>query len=342
MKKLLNTLYVLTPSSYLHCSNEAVVVEVGGEEKVRIPAHTLESIVCFGVMTVSTPLIEFCSQRGIALAFLSEQGRFWGQVHGSQTGNVLLRRRQHAALEDYGQCTALARSFLLGKLANSRATLMRSRREQSDEARCERLAKATEQQATLAGEMRDTLRIDELRGLEGVAAAGYFGVFDDMVLTDDPFWRFEARSRRPAENAVNALLSFSYALLRNDVTSALSTVGFDPAVGYLHTLRPGRPALALDMMEELRSPLCDRFVLTLINRKQLDERDFDNSASTFLLTDKARKTVLTAWQMRKQEKIEHPFLREQVPIGLIPFLQASLLAHAFRGDIDGYPPFRWR
>jgi CRISPR-associated protein Cas1 len=176
-----------------------------------------------------------------------------------------------------------------------------------------------------------------------VAASSYFDVMDDMVRSDDPFWRFDVRSRRPAENAINAaLLSFTYALLRNDTVSALSAVGFDPAVGYMHALRPGRPALALDMMEELRSPLCDRFVLTLINRKQLNKQDFSNHTSEFLLSDKARKTVLTEWQTRKQEKIEHPFLHEQISIGLIPFVQANLLAHTFRGDIDCYPPFHWR
>lgn len=342
MKKLLNTLYVLTPSSYLHCSNEAVVVAVGGEEKIRIPAHTLESIVCFGVMTVSTPLIEFCSERSIGITFLSEQGRFWGQVHGKQTGNVLLRRQQHMTLEDRARALALARGFLMGKLANSRHTLLRSRRDQSDEAIRERLAAAAERQVSLAHDMESTTDLDTLRGLEGVAASSYFGAMDDMVRSDDPFWRFDVRSRRPAENAINALLSFTYALLRNDTVSALNAVGFDPAVGYMHALRPGRPALALDMMEELRSPLCDRFVLTLINRKQLGKQDFSNPSSEFLLSDKARKTVLTEWQTRKQEKVEHPFLHEQIPIGLIPFMQATLLAHTFRGDIDCYPPFHWR
>ena len=342
MKKLLNTLYVLTPSSYLHYSNEAVVVEVGGEEKVRIPAHTLESILCFGMMTVSTPLMAFCSERGISLSFLSEQGRFWGQVHGKLSGNVLLRRQQHAALEDRQQTLILARGFLLGKLANSRTTLLRSRREANDEPVRERLAAAAQQQAKLASEMKQTVSIEALRGVEGAAASGYFSVLDDMVRTDDPFWKFDTRSRRPAENAMNALLSFTYALLRNDMVSALNSVGFDPAVGYLHALRPGRPALALDMMEELRSSLCDRFVLTLINRKQLGKQDFDHHASEFLLTDKARKIVLTEWQTRKHDTLEHPFLHEQIPIGLIPFLQAKLLAHTFRGDVDGYPPFHWR
>ena len=184
--------------------------------------------------------------------------------------------------------------------------------------------------------------MDELRGMEGVAAGSYFDVFDDMIRANDPFWHFDTRSRRPAQNATNALLNYTYALLRNEIVSALSAVGFDPAVGYLHALRPGRSALALDMMEELRSPLCDRFVLTLINRKQCSPNDFNNQASEFLLTDKARKIVLTAWQERKQEMLEHPFFQEKVPIGLIPFLQASLLAHFFRGDTDGYPPFCWR
>jgi len=342
MKKLLNTLYILTPSSYLHCSNEAIVVAVGGEDKVRIPAHTIDSVVCFGVMTVSTPLIAFCSERAISLAFLSEQGRFWGQVHGKLTGNVLLRRRQHAALEDMLQARSLARSFLLGKLSNSRNTLLRSRRELTEAGSRERLLQAANCQTALSRDMQEAISLDELRGLEGVAASSYFSVFDDMIRTDDPGWHFNVRSRRPAQNATNALLNYTYALLRNEIVSALSAVGFDPAVGYLHALRPGRPALALDMMEELRSPLCDRFVLTLINRKQVGLHDFDNHASEFLLTDKARKTVVTAWQTRKQETLEHPFFHEKVPIGLIPFLQASLLAHFFRGDIDAYPPFSWR
>lgn len=342
MKKLLNTLYILTPESYLFCQNETIAVKVGGEEKVRIPAHGIESIVCFANTTVSTPFIAFCGERGITLSFHSPYGKFYGRVSGAVSGNVLLRRAQHARHEDDRFTTAFVRLLLAGKLVNSKNQLLRSRREQEEEAACMRLGQAAEQLAQIAAQLEGADSVVQLRGMEGNAAKAYFGAFDDMIRRKSPHMQFERRSRRPPENNVNAALSFLYALLKNDVQSALESVGLDPAVGFLHALRPGRPSLALDIMEELRSPLCDRLVLTLINRGQLQSGDFQSANGGIAMTDKARKMIISAWQERKQDMILHPFLQEKIAVGLIPYTQAMLLARVFRGDLDQYPPFVWR
>ncbi|MEG0756567.1 MAG: type I-C CRISPR-associated endonuclease Cas1c [Oscillospiraceae bacterium] len=342
MKKLQNTLYVFTQDSYLFVQNEAIVIKVGGEEKVRIPSHTIDTIFCFGNTTVSTPLIAFCGERGIGLAFFSDYGRFYGRIAGPVHGNILLRRRQFAGLDDPFFSTRLVRSFLLGKLLNAKELLARSRREQENPTRKDALAQAEGRLTELSLQMPDCLTIDSLRGLEGAAAASYFGVFDQMLKSGDAAMHFSGRNRRPPEDPVNALLSFLYTLLKNDVQSALEGVGLDPAAGFLHTLRPGRPALALDLMEELRAPLCDRLALALINRGQITSESFESLTAPVLLTEKARKAVVTAWQARKQETITHPFLQEKLPIGLIAFSQAQLLARVIRGDLDEYPPFHWR
>lgn len=342
MKKLLNTLYVLTPNSYLFVKGETVAIHVGGEEKVRIPAHTLDAILCMGNTTVSTPFIQFCGERGIALSFYSEYGRFYGRVNGPVHGNILLRRRQFAALEDPLSRLYLARGFLLGKLVSAKEVLLRSRREQDDEAAREQLTDAAQRIADIAGQMLEAQTVDTLRGLEGVAASAYFGAFPDMLKTKDPAMRFDGRNRRPPDDPVNAVLSFLYTLLKNDVQSALEGVGLDPAGGFLHALRPGRPALALDLMEELRAPLCDRMALALINRGQITAESFERLTAPVWLKERARKTILAAWQKRKQEEIHHPFLNEKIPIGLIPFCQAQILARVIRGEMDEYPPFHWR
>lgn len=342
MKKLLNTLYILTPDSYLFVKGETIAIHVGGEEKVRVPAHTISSVLCMGNTTVSSPLIQFCGERGISLSFYSDYGRFYGRVTGPVHGNVLLRRRQFAAMDDPPSSLSLARCFLLGKLVNAKTFLLRARREQSDDAAKERLADAARRVSECAGQMQSALSVDTLRGLEGVAASAYFGAFQDMLKTSDDVMTFSGRNRRPPEDPVNALLSFLYTLLKNDVQSALESVGLDPAAGFLHTIRPGRPALALDMMEELRAPICDRMALALINRGQITRSSYERLCAPVLLKESARKTVLTAWQNRKREEMTHPFLDERVPIGMIPFCQAQLLARVIRGEMDDYPPFHWR
>lgn len=338
MKQLQNTLYILTPETYLFLQNEAIAIKVGGVEKVRIPAHTIADIYCFGNVTVSTPLIGFCGQRGIGLVFLSEYGRYYGRIQGPLHGNILLRRRQFAALDDLFLSQRLARSFLLGKLLNSKELLLRGRREGKDKEG--QLTNAIEQMIRCSSQLRDCTSMDSMRGVEGAAAAAYFAALPFMITANEI--RFEGRNRRPPEDPFNALLSFLYTLLKNDLQSALEGVGLDPAAGFLHTLRPGRPALALDLMEELRAPLCDRLALALVNRNQISLKSFDQLTPPVRLSEEGRKTVLNAWQKRKQETIRHPFLQETIPIGLIPHLQARLLARVLRDDLDEYPPFHWR
>ena len=340
MRQLKNTLYITTEDSYLFWENECIAVKVGGVEKVRIPAISIESIVCFGNTSVSAPLIRFCGERGIGLTFLSENGRFYGRINGPVSGNVLLRQRQFLSCSDPLFSARMASHFLCGKLLNEKNMLMRAARETADDEREKRLKDKALEIAGLSKDLKEPLSTAAMRGIEGAAAAAYFSCFDMMLKTKE--MRFEERSRRPPKNEVNAVLSFLYMLLKNDVQSALEAVGLDPACGYLHTLRPGRPALALDIMEELRAPLCDRMALALFNRGQLDKKDFDLELGQCLIEEKARKLLISSWQNRKKETVQHPFIKEKIEIGLIPFVQAQLLARVLRGDLDEYPPFIWR
>lgn len=340
MRQLKNTLYITTEDSYLFWENECIAVKVGGVEKVRIPAISIESIVCFGNTSVSTPLIRFCGERGIGLTFLSENGRFYGRINGPVSGNVLLRQRQFLSCSDPLFSARMASHFLCGKLLNEKNMLMRAARETADGEREKRLKDKALEIAGLSKDLKEPLSAAAMRGIEGAAAAAYFSCFDMMLKTKE--MRFEERSRRPPKNEVNAVLSFLYMFLKNDVQSALEAVGLDPACGYLHTLRPGRPALALDIMEELRAPLCDRMALALFNRGQLDKKDFNLELGQCLIEEKARKLLISSWQNRKKETVQHPFIKEKIEIGLIPFVQAQLLARVLRGDLDEYPPFIWR
>ena len=342
MKKLLNTLYVLTPESYLFCRNENICVQVGGAEKLSVPALTIDAIVCFGKMTVSTPLLEFCGTHGISVTFLTQSGHFMGRFYGPVSGNVLLRKRQYETLSDPAFCRSFVQSILFAKLRNSKLVLLRAART----AKTEPMRGELQAGAALLSQAAERLPLcentDAMRGVEGAAATAYFARFDLMMQQNPAGFRFTTRSRRPPRDEVNALLSFTYMLLTREMQSAMETVGLDPAAGYLHTLRPGRASFALDLMEELRAPLCDRFVLTLLNRGQLSARDFDREEEAVLLNERGRKTVLTAWQKRKFEEITHPFLNEKLPIGMIPYVQAMLFARVLRGDLDEYPPFVWR
>ncbi len=342
MKPLQNTLYVTTQDSYLFWENECIAIKVGGQEKVRVPAHALESIFCFGNATVSTPLIRFCGERGIGLTFLSENGRFYGRIHGPVSGNVLLRQKQFISASDPIFAARISSRFLTGKLLNEKNMLLRKARDIQDSDVSGQLREKAQEIAALSQDLTQPAGLDSLRGTEGAAANAYFSCFDLMLKAKDPGLRFEVRSRRPPKNEVNAVLSFLYMLLKNDMQSALEAVGLDPACGYLHTLRPGRPALALDLMEELRAPLCDRLALSLFNKGQLRKKDFSSELGEYALSDSARKTVLSAWQSRKREVVQHPFLKERIEIGLIPFVQAQMTARYLRGDLDDYPPFIWR
>lgn len=344
MRRQLNTLYVTTDGAWLHKDGATIVMEVEREERARLPIHMLESLVCIGRIAVSPQLLGFCTEQGISICYLTPHGRFLARVEGPVSGNVLLRREQYRRSDDPQGCAAIVRNLLIGKIHNQRAVLARGWRDHGD-----RLSDQATFQHALKRLKRIPQRIllendlDLLRGLEGEAAQAYFSVFDQLIRTDSPLLRFGGRNRRPPRDAFNALLSFLYTLLTHDCRSALETVGLDPAVGFLHRDRPGRPSLALDMAEEFRPLLGERLALSLINRRQLNERDFqvfDNGAVQ--LKDDARKTVLVAYQERKREQIRHAFLDEKIDIGLLPFAQAQLLARHLRGDLDGYPPFLWK
>lgn len=338
MKKLLNTVYVTTEGAALRKDGENLVAEVEGAEKARVPLHMLASVVAFGPVLVTPALIGTCAERGITIALLDRNGRFQARIEGPAQGNVLLRRAQYKAA-DTGE--DIVRSIVLGKIANQRAVLRRALRDMDGP--CPAMEQATDRMAHILRRVQLTDQTtDQLRGSEGEAANLYFAVFDRLILSPDPELRWTTRSRRPPLDAMNALLSFLYTLLTHDCRSACESVGLDPAVGFLHRDRPGRPSLALDLTEELRAPLADRLALSLVNRRQLRAGDFHkNDNGAVLLTDEGRKTVLTAWQERKREQRLHPFLVEKAPFGLVPHLQAQLLARHLRGDIDAYPPWFW-
>jgi CRISP-associated protein Cas1 len=344
VKRLLNTLYVSTEGASLRKDGENLVAEVEGAERARVPLHMLASVVVFGAIYLSPPLIQTCAAGGITIVLLDRAGRFQARIEGPVTGNVLLRRAQYRASETPDD---IVRGFVLGKIANQRAVLMRGFRDHGDELAPERRSALTESVDRLDRILRRanlaTEGVDALRGDEGEAANVYFNVFDDLIRVSDPALRFHGRSRRPPLDAVNALLSFLYTLLTHDCRSAAESVGLDPAVGFLHRDRPGRPSLALDLMEELRPVLADRLVLSLINRRQIGARDVETrDGGAVLLTEEGRRTVLAAWQERKKEERRHPFLEENAPLGLVPYVQAQLLARHLRGDLDAYPPWFWK
>jgi CRISPR-associated protein Cas1 len=343
MRKLLNTLHVMTQGTYLHRDGETVAIKIGDETKLRVPVHTLEGLVCWGRVSCSPPVLELCCDNGVGISFLSEQGHFIARIYGPVSGNVLLRRQQYRMADDGSAALPVVRTIVSAKIANSRVVLLRSAREMDDAARAGPLREAANQLSWAGLEAARASSINEARGHEGMAGQVYFSVFDHMIVGDKEAFRFGGRSRRPPLDSVNALLSFVYALLRHDIESALEAVGLDPAVGFLHTDRPGRPSLALDLMEELRAVLADRLVLTLINRRQLRATGFDvEDGGGIRMDDETRKQVVATWQTRKQNEIEHPYLQERIPIGLVPYVQALLLARHVRGGLDAYPAFFWR
>lgn len=341
MKKLLETLYVTTPDSYLFERNGNICVSIGGAEKASVPISQVNSVVMFGKNTLSTALMSFCSQNDVTITFLSENGFFQGRVCGPVSGNVLLRKRQCDSIEDTGFANRFVKDLLFCKIRNSKSVLMRYARTASCEELKQTILAAASDLTGIAEKLEYCTDIDSMRGLEGAAASLYFSQFDNL-LSGSKGYRFETRSRRPPLNEVNAVLSFVYTLLAHDVRSSLETVGLDPAAGYLHTLRPGRSSFALDLMEELRAPLCDRFVISMFNKDQFKAQDFILDFGAVYLSDKGRKKVLEQWRSRKRESIQHPFLREKISIGMIPYAQSMLFARVLRGDLDRYPPFVWR
>jgi len=343
MKQLLNTLYVTTQGAYLARDGETVLVRVEEESRLRVPIHTLASIVCFGRVSCSPPLMGLCAENGVALSFLTEHGRFLARVEGPVSGNVLLRREQYRRAENGEQAAAIARSVVIAKVANCRTVLLRAAREKPDGPGGAELEGAALRLARLVDTLQQPLTLDTVRGHEGDAARAYFDVFDHLITESKDGFFFHGRSRRPPLDNMNALLSFLYTLVTHDVAAALEGVGLDPAVGYLHTDRPGRPSLALDVVEELRPVLADRLGLSLVNRRQVRAEGFRRTESgAVVMDDDTRKEVLVAYQKRKQEEILHPFLKERVAFGIVPHVQAMLLARYLRGDLDGYPSFLWR
>jgi CRISPR-associated protein Cas1 len=344
MRQLLNTLFVTTQNAYLARDGETVLVRVEQENRLRVPIHTLESIVCFGHVLCSPPLLGMCAERCVSVSFLTEHGQFLARVQGPVRGNVFLRRQQYRLADDPAATAAIARAVVLAKVANSRTVLMRAARERADGNGITELDEAASHLGRLLPSLEAAKNmVATVRGLEGDAARLYFGAFDHLITANKDAFYFRDRSRRPPLDNVNALLSFLYTLLAHDVAAALETVGLDPAVGYLHEDRPGRPGLALDLMEELRAFLADRLALSLINRRQVTPDGFRRTESGAVLMDDAtRKEVLLAWQKRKQEELTHPFLEERIAIGLLPYVQALLLARHVRGDLDAYPAFFWR
>lgn len=340
MRKLLNTLYVTTPEAYLAKDGLNVVVSVDKKELFRIPVINIEGIVTFGYMGASPGLMKLCVDNGVSLVFMSPQGRFIGRVQGATKGNVLLRKKQYRLSEVESIALHLSRLFVAGKIFNSRNILKRFIRDNGQD---DVVESAAMQLHWCRKRAIDAENMEILRGEEGCAANVYFSVFDHLILHQKSDFSFGGRSRRPPKDEVNAMLSFVYTLIANDVAAALESVGLDPYVGFMHTLRPGRASLALDMMEELRAYLGDRLVLSMINRKQVAKKDFIRQGDEgFVMTDSFRKELISAWQNRKKETIEHPFLKEKIPIGLLPFVQAKLLSSYLRGELDDYPVFLMR
>lgn len=338
--QLLNTLFVTTPESYVHLENDTVRLEIEQETRLRVPLHHLGAVVCFGNIRISLPLMHRLADDGIALVLLDDHGRFKARLEGAVSGNVLLRRAQHQRSMDQAFTVEVARNCIAGKIRNCRQVLLRGARESKSDEDSTALSRAANDLAAALRALPGTTSLDALRGIEGEAARQYFSGLNQLVRPDARgIFRMDGRTRRPPRDRMNALLSFIYALLMNDCRSAVEATGLDPQVGFLHVLRPGRAALALDLMEEFRF-LADRLALTLINRQQVAEKDFvEREGGAVLLSGDARKTVLVAYQERKQETLTHPLLTDAVAVGLLPHLQARLLARTIRGDADTYIPF---
>lgn len=343
MKHLLNTLFITTETAYASLDGENIVIKTEGQAVARFPLHTLEGIISFSYAGASPALLGACAERGINFAFCTPKGRFLARTCGESRGNVLLRRTQYRIADDEQLSCQIARNFIFGKLSNARCSIDRTRRDHALRIDPARFEASSQQILDLLPQVLSTNSLSSLRGLEGIGAAAYFGVLDDMILGDKSTFSFRFRNRRPPLDEVNAMLSFVYTLLGNDCAAALESVGLDAYVGFLHRDRPGRTSLALDLLEELRPCLADRFVLTMINNRILSGQDFQHQENgAVLLSKDGRRILLKHWQERKSTVILHPFLKEKVAWGLIPYIQSLLLARTLRGDLESYPPFLWR
>ncbi len=343
MKKYLNTLFVTTQGAYLNKEGESVVVSVDREIRLRVPVHALSGIVCFGNVLCSPFLMRHCADHQVLISFLSENGRFLARVQGAVAGNVLLRRKQYRMADDPQACVRIAKAMLLAKAANARTVLQRAARDHADKSGMSAVETAATRIGMLMRRIRSEEDLDALRGREGDTSRVYFGVFDHLLTSQKETFFFRERNRRPPLDNMNALLSFIYTLLVHDCAGALEAVGLDPQVGFLHRDRPGRPSLALDLMEEFRPFFADRLALSLVNLRQIQGNGFRKTESGAVeMDDDTRKTLLTAYQKRKTEEMIHPFIGETAALGIFFHLQAQLLARHIRGDLDGYPPVVWK
>lgn len=343
MRHLLNTLYITNEESYLSLDGENVVVKVKNTEIGRVTLHNLESIVCMNYMGTSPALMGKCAEYNIMLSFLSPTGKFLAKVTGPAYGNILLRKEQYRIADQETRSIHFVKNMMVGKLFNSRSVINRAIRDHGMRLDEKKLSDISSDILEQLDEIRNADNIDSIRGFEGKAAQDYFSVMNDLILQQKDTFQFQGRSRRPPLDEINAMLSFAYSLLGNMCCGALETVGLDPYAGFMHTDRPGRFSLALDLMEELRPILADRFVLSLINKKVVNAKGFmkkENGA--VIMNDETRKTFLSSWQSRKQETVTHPYLKEKIEWGLVPYVQALLLARVIRGDLEEYPPFMWK
>lgn len=343
MRQLLNTLFITSPDIYLSLDGENVVANREKEVLARYPLHTLTSILSFAYPGASPALMGACAKRNISLAFCTPRGRFLARVCGESSGNVLLRRAQYRMADEPEASCRIARNMIFGKIHNARWSIARTKRDHALRVDVPRLNLAIDQLKALLPQVLTQVDLDALRGLEGAGATIYFGIFPHLILGDSALFTFSGRNRRPPLDPVNALLSFAYSLLASDCASALEGVGLDSYVGFLHRDRPGRTSLALDLMEELRPCMADRFVLTCINNRMFQSKDFVfQESGAVLLSEDARRAFLQRWQERKRDVITHPYLEEKIPWGLVPWVQALLLSRFLRDDLDAYPPFLWR
>ncbi len=340
MKKHLNTLYVMTQGSYIAKEGLSIVIKKDKKVNFRVPVHNIGGIVCFGNVSCSPFLMGFCAENNVGISFLTERGKFLARVYGPVSGNVLLRREQYRKADNNDTSLEIARFVLTGKIANCRIVLQRSLRDHSEKINSEEINKVSLKLKNALKNLPKASNLDEIRGFEGDAAHNYFQVFDHLIISNKDEFSFMGRNRRPPLDEVNCLLSFLYTILMHDIRSSLEAVGLDPSVGFLHRDRPGRPGLALDLMEEFRPFIADRIALSLINLSQIKKTGFNKTESgAVMMDDETRKIVLTAYQKRKQEEIMHPFINEKVEIGLLFHIQALLMSRFLRGDLDGYPPF---
>jgi len=343
LRKLLNTLYVTTPDAYLSLDGENIVILKGEAELLRLPLHNIESIITFNYTGASPALMGACAEKNIALTFMTQSGRFLARITGEVKGNVTLRKAQYNLSNSDIESAKIAKNMIVGKIYNSKWMIERATRDHALSLDVEKLKTVSKFLSNSIKYVSDSDNLEQIRGFEGEAASQYFSVFDDLILQQKEYFYFKGRNKRPPLDNVNAMLSFIYTLLVHDIGAALETIGLDPYVGFLHKDRPGRISLALDLMEELRSIYADRFVIYLINMKIINEKGFiQKENGAVIMDDATRKNILSAWQSRKQEEITHPFLNEKIEWGLVPYVQAMLLARFIRGDLDAYPPFLWK